>query len=356
MLARLGIDTSGERFDGIDLSPWIADPLLPPPDRALALEAWYVWLQYGFAPLEGCTQGPLKYLRSCRDELFDRSADPREQHDLFTPDDPRVTGLRRRLAALQAAGALHARENPALSEADRTALGSLGYAQGGGNAEAPAGDWSELADPYAKLPVYAGFDAVSMLLEKADYTGAIAKLRELVLLEPGSALFHEQLGMMLINVGAEDAAEAEKELEKTLALDPRRARVWFALARCVVARRDAARRELRAARERGDKTEQRRFGKAERELATRTEQLLRECLRLEPTYPDGLMFLGQFLAEEGDRAAAQKDPARARSCYAQVQELLARLAVTLERDDPDQKELATIQARCEARIAALGQE
>ena len=356
LLARLGIDAGADHFDGIDLAPWIADPTREPPDRVLKLESWYVWLNYGFAPFEGCTHGPLKYLRSQHEELFDRTLDPRETKNLFAPDEPRANALRRALGALESSRAGLDRENAALSDADRRALVALGYAGGGGNADAPGGDWSALPDPYQKLAAYAGFDAVATAIERGDLKGAVAQLERLVEENPDSALFHEQLGMMRINLGPEQAPAAAAELKKALALDPRRARVWFALVRCGLAERDTLRATLKTARQAGakaDKDELKRLVAEERRLAATMEQQLRECLRLEPTYPDALFELGRQLAQEGDRAAQQKDLANARRRYEEVETTIATLLATLPADSPDRAELTAVRERCRARLAAL---
>jgi Flp pilus assembly protein TadD len=357
LLAQVGLDARAERFDGLDLSPWIADPTLAPPDRVLPLESWYVWLQYGFAPLEGCVAGPLEYVRSHGQELFERGGDALHRRNLFASDDPRSIAIARRLDAIDAAARAATSSRPALSDADHRALASLGYANGGSNADAPAVDWSALPDPYAKLAVYAGFSAASSAIEAGDYDGAIAKLRELAAAEPTSALFHEQLGMMLANVGRH-GDEAQKELKQTLALDPRRGRVWLALAHCVSLERDAIRAKLRDARAAAPKgaatsPEVRRLAASERDAAARVETDLRECLRLEPDSPDALVLLGRHLSDEGDRAAQQKDVERARRCYDEVVTLVDRLLAVLPNDAPERKDAAAVKARCVQRRAAL---
>ena len=354
LLARLGIDAAGERFDGIDLSPWIADPDRPHPDRVLALESWYVWLHYGWAPFEGCTSGPLKYVRSQREELFDRAADPSERTNLFAPDDPRALGLRGRLARLRAETAALSRESPGLSEADRGALRALGYATGGAGAELPLGDWSVLPDGYARLDVIRGFDEVAAAVEERAIGRAIELLRGLVAREPGSAIFHEQLGYLLVNVGGAGLAEAERELRRALELDPRCARAWFALARCALARRDAARLQARTARGKGDLPGARAAAKDEHEAAEEAGRSLRECLRLEPDYPEGLVELGKLLLEEAERAARQEQRERARALYAETEEIATRLLATVPEDAPEARDAESVRRLARARREALG--
>ncbi len=353
LLARLGVDARGEHFDGRDLSPWMADPTLAPPDRVVPIESWYVWLNYGFAPFEGCIAGPLKYLHSAREQLFDRATDPQEKKNLFASDDPRALGLARRLAAEQAAAHPLAHESPGLSDADRAALAALGYAQGGVNASRPGGDWSTLPDAYGKLAAFAGFDAVSTAIERGEYDHSIELLRTLTHDEPQSALFHEQLGMMLINLATANESEAAHELQRALELDPRRGRTWFALARCLDVERTQAKEQAKAARDRGEGKEGKRLAAAERALAARVEQAVRESLRQEPTYPDALLFLGQHLAEEADRAVRAKESARALELFAEVEAIVTRFLAVVPADAPEAKAAAIVRARAQAKRAEL---
>lgn len=333
LLARTGIasdlaaaDKSGAppACDGIDLTPWLEQHDAPSPDRVLALESWYVWLNFGFAPFEGCAAGPLKYVRSAREELFDRAADPGETDNLFTPGEPRATALRRRLDALHEQAQAASRVAPALSEADRAALAKLGYAQGGSNAGRPEVDWATLPDAYAKAEVLAAFDELSARVDAADWNGALAHLRTWTKREPQCVLFHEQLGMLLINLSPQNAAEAASELQKALELDPRRARVWFALARVFEAQAQEARGRKEAARAAQRGRDAKRAAEEEKALTSRSVDACRECLRLEANYPDALMFLCRQRMLEAEKAFATGDRPAARPIYEEVLALLER--------------------------------
>ncbi|MBL8840330.1 MAG: sulfatase-like hydrolase/transferase [Planctomycetes bacterium] len=353
LLARCGVDARGESHDGIDLSPWLVDPSLSAPDRVLPFESWYVWLNYGFAPFEGATNGTFKYVRSAREALHDRVADPLERTNLFTPDDPRAQGLRRRLAAAQQAAQPLARDNPALSEADRAALAALGYAQGGSTADLPEVDWSTLPDAHDKLDAIAGFDALSAALERADWEGALTLLRELVKREPASALFHEQLGMMLINLGPQNADESIAELQRTLELDPRRARVWFALARAFEAKAADARHRKDEARQRGKGREAKRAGDEERAFTAKSQHAARECLRLEGNYPDALMFLGRMVMLDAEKAYAAGDKEGSRPLYQEVVALVERFFASVGPESPDTAPAVAVREHAKKRLAEL---
>ncbi len=353
LLARAGIDASAESFDGLDLSPWLVQPEQPAPDRVLPFESWYVWLNFGFAPFEGATNGALKYVRSAREQLHDRVADPLEQNDLFSPDDARAIGLRRRLAAAQAAAQPLSRANPALSEADRAALAALGYAQGGTTAELPSVDWSTLPDAYTKQAAITGFDALSGALERSDWNGALALLRELVAREPTSAIFHEQLGMMLINLGPQNADDAIQQLQRAIELDPRRSRVWFALARAFEAKATAARVRKDDARQRSRGREAKQAGEEERAYLAKSQHAARESLRLEPNYPDALLFLGRMMMLDAEKAWAAGDRATARPLYAEVAALSDRFFVSVGGEGPDTVPAAAVRDHARKRLAEI---
>ena len=197
------------------------------------------------------------------------------------------------------------------------------------------------------------FDAVGSALDRGDAARAIALLRDLVRREPKSALFHEQLGFALVNGGAASLDEAEHELKLALALDPRRARVWSALGRCALARRDVASASAKQAREQRDLAAARASAQQEREQTAAAEQALRECLRLEPTYPEGLIELGKLLIDEGERALRLEQPARARELYAEVETIAGRLAAAVPADSREARDAAAARALAQQRLASL---
>lgn len=357
LLARAGV-TAGDaagvaKSDGLDLSPWLADRDHVPPDRVIAFESWYVWLNFGFAPFEGCAAGTLKYVRSAREELFDRASDPREEQNLFTAGEPRAAALRRRVEALQSEAEVAQRVVPALSEADRAALAALGYAQGGSNAGRPDVDWSTLPDAYSKSAVMAAFDLLSARIDAADWNGALALLREWVQREPRCVLFHEQLGMLLINLGPANAADAAAELQKTLELDPRRARAWFALSRACDAQASAAKARKGEARERGRGRDAKRAADEERALLEKSTRACRECLRLESNYPDALIFLGRMRMLEAERSFAAADRTAARPIYAEVTELVERFLASVGSETPDSVPAAAVRDLAKKRLAEI---
>ncbi|MBM4015735.1 MAG: sulfatase [Planctomycetes bacterium] len=360
LLARCGVTGGGAAgaaagsFDGLDLSPWLAEPGLAPPDRVLALESWYVWLNFGFAPFEGVAAGPLKYVRSAREELYDRNADPGETTNLFGSGEPRAQALRRRLEALQEAAQTGERVAPALSEADRAALAALGYAQGGSVADRPDVDWSTLPDAYDKTAVLAAFDELSTRIDAADWDGALKHLREWVVREPGCVLFREQLGMLLINLSPRNAAEAVTELQKTLELDPRRARVWFALARAFDAQAQDAKSRKEDARARQKGREAKRAAEEEKALLAKSAQACRECLRLEPTYPDALMFLCRARLLDAERAFATQEYAVAKPIYREVAELIERFFASVGTAGADDAAAGAVRELASRRLEEIG--
>ncbi|MBM4015732.1 MAG: sulfatase, partial [Planctomycetes bacterium] len=216
LLTTLGIDHGAETFDGIDLVPWLADPGLAPPERALQIETLYAWLNFGWAPQFGCCQGPLKYLRSTREELYDRAADPTESVNLFVPGEARAQGLARRVADHLAQARPLARATATLSEAEKRQLEALGYATGGGTGVELPDDWTQLPDPYLKIAAYEQMNAALAAAAQQGVEATLVALRAAIAADPASAPLHEQLGLFALAGGPTHVAEAAGAFDAAL--------------------------------------------------------------------------------------------------------------------------------------------
>jgi len=123
LLAMLGIDGPAN-LDGITLtSP-------PDPDRPIYAETVYGLVAYGFAPLAAVYQGDLKYVHGPSPELYDRSTDPLEHHNLYAEVPEQAEAL---LAALHRElgpdldAALSPQLNRSVSAEGTERLRALGY-------------------------------------------------------------------------------------------------------------------------------------------------------------------------------------------------------------------------------------
>jgi arylsulfatase A-like enzyme/Tfp pilus assembly protein PilF len=354
VLALLAVDVAGERFDGLDLGPWMREPSLAPPDRDLMLETLFAWTNFAWAPSFGCTHGPVKYVHSAREELFDRATDPEEKRNLFTPGEPRAAALSRRVDAHLATPSLgHA--SVGLNETDRARLQALGYAGGGSSTELPQG-WASLPDPRDRIPWMEKFNEVMSAVAAQKPDEAVAKLRELIAEEPRSASMREQLGLMLLNMSLERSDEALKELEAAVQIDPRRSRAWYGIGHChelAAGREHAAAKALRDQRVAKDSPELRQHVQGEVAELDQAEQALRQALACEPDHPESLTLLGKILSERADRALRRGDRTEATALYRELRGLLERTTAVLPRVTSEWAEAATALERVKTRLAEL---
>jgi arylsulfatase A-like enzyme/tetratricopeptide (TPR) repeat protein len=110
---------------------------------------------FGCGPLHGVVEGPWKYIRAPRQELYDLARDPGELNNVFEGEPQVAQRLRGRLEQMllemESAGSNRGR-SPVDPEAARK-LQSLGYV-GGGVAPPPAAFDPNLEDPKEFLPTY----------------------------------------------------------------------------------------------------------------------------------------------------------------------------------------------------------
>jgi arylsulfatase A-like enzyme len=111
----------------VDVAPFLLEGgkggLSAPARKPLYFESYYGNLHFGWAPLRGIRDGPVKLIFAPRSELFDLDSDPRERRDLSLE---RKDVARRLYAELQRIG----EKTPAagsVDSADLERLASLGY-------------------------------------------------------------------------------------------------------------------------------------------------------------------------------------------------------------------------------------
>ncbi|MGH9335916.1 MAG: sulfatase-like hydrolase/transferase, partial [Vicinamibacteria bacterium] len=134
LLATAGIAAEGES-------------LFHPRRRALYFESYYGNLHFGWAPLLGVREGPMKLVFAPRSELFDLASDPKEKNDL---SQARKDEARRLFAELQKIGEEGAKAPRDPTAGDLEKLASLGYV--GARSRASTG-----ADPKDEIAKYSDF-------------------------------------------------------------------------------------------------------------------------------------------------------------------------------------------------------
>jgi arylsulfatase A-like enzyme/Tfp pilus assembly protein PilF len=158
----------------VDVAPFLLEASFPAPERkAIYFESYYGNLHFGWAPLRGIREGPMKLIFAPRSELYDLDSDPREARDL---SQERKDVSRRLFAELQKIGERKPASAAALRPGDLERLASLGYV--GSASSKSAG-----ADPKDQIARFSDFgrklrDAITRF-ERGDFRSAQPLFEEL---------------------------------------------------------------------------------------------------------------------------------------------------------------------------------
>lgn len=195
------------------------------PETTIYLESDYCALNFGWSTLRGIVQGKWKYIQAPKPELYDLESDPEEVSNLAATEPEVVAALERRLVALRAAMQSHATQVLAPNAERSKALAQLGYAQGLGGADL---DTAEGLNPIEYIEVLELYHEAVGFGHKGQAQRMIAPLEEVVASCPNSAGFRAMLGESYVRNGR--FADAQRELERALELNPRYEPAYFYLA------------------------------------------------------------------------------------------------------------------------------
>jgi arylsulfatase A-like enzyme/Tfp pilus assembly protein PilF len=134
-----------------------------------------------WAPLHGVLRGALKYIDLPIPELYDLSADPREERNLAASRPELRDEMRARLQELRAAERPVQREQETAETRQR--LAALGYVSAAGPAPAMS-EYTEDDDPKRLMALDAELQGVGERLRAGDRSGALALCREIVRRRP----------------------------------------------------------------------------------------------------------------------------------------------------------------------------
>jgi len=199
----------------------------PPADRALFAETRYGLAAYGLAPLRAVYQSGLKYVDGPSPELYDRTRDPLEAHNLYSPDSEPAARLRAMLEARPEPDLLSTAESSREVPPDeRAKLQALGYVTGDAVGNLAR---ERRLDPVKMLPVLneltllvtaRGNDEsfLARLRYWLGYVSAppttkqrIARLEEIAAEHPEFIAAHKFLAIAYEQIGEHAKAKAEKE-------------------------------------------------------------------------------------------------------------------------------------------------
>jgi len=159
--------------------------------RSVYGESVYAFDGFGWAPLRSLREGAYKYIDAPVPELYNLSADPHEQSNLYAKEAARARTLRSDLRKLLAAHAAKQPASPAsISPRTRALLASLGYLSGG--ARKGAGD--AMPDPKERLPEYRLYERGQALLYDRRLEEAAATFRQILVRDPKNTLARRDLG------------------------------------------------------------------------------------------------------------------------------------------------------------------
>jgi choline-sulfatase len=182
------------------------------PARSVYSEALYARYHFGWSPITALTDERYRYIRSAREELYDLTADRREQHDLAAePIDAHRT-LRTALNQLTGPAPVTPPTDVAADVRDR--LEAIGFVEVSTTNRA-------LPDPKEKLDIVERYRTAIQAASERRWMDAISSLQQILRTEPEVADVWRQLGDFAARVDRFDvAAEAFRRYSELKPEDP----------------------------------------------------------------------------------------------------------------------------------------
>lgn len=232
---------------GVDLSKAMAGTV-EAPLRSPYSESMHPELEFGMVPLHGLRSDQWTYIRAPRPELYDRSKDPGETHNLLQDADAASDSSRAQALALEKALTEVFEDSKrfamtsdvrAIDHETTKMLQALGYMD---VSDAPAG--AEGMDPKDGIQLFNAMDEARQLALGSNYQAAKEVLLRLLESAPSNASARNLLAMCELYLGNMDAVE--KLYLQSLAHEPRQPEVLTQLGRLRMAEGnlDAARARL----------------------------------------------------------------------------------------------------------------
>jgi arylsulfatase A-like enzyme len=154
-------------------------------------ETLYAHDGFGWAPLRSLREGAYKYIDAPHPELYNLTADPREQVNLYSKDAARAQALKSDLRKLALSHAAKQPASPAsISPRTRALLASLGYLSGG--THGPAG--GAMPDPKDRLAEYRLYEKAQGFLYDRRLEEAASTFRQILARDPKNTLARRDLG------------------------------------------------------------------------------------------------------------------------------------------------------------------
>jgi choline-sulfatase len=214
------------------------------PEVGVYSESLYARYHFGWSELQALTDARFRYIRAPRPELYDLTADRREQQNIAADRAQAAQAMRAALERIASGAKLDAPS--AITAAEREQFQALGYV---GMQADPGADLAgeKLPDPKDKVGVLEEYRKAVTLAARRDYEGAITGLRRILRDDPDMADVWQQVGNLLTRVDRPE--EALVAYKRFVALKPKQSSGLVAVAATLLRLRrlDEARQHARLA-------------------------------------------------------------------------------------------------------------
>jgi arylsulfatase A-like enzyme/Flp pilus assembly protein TadD len=186
------------------VSPGVKTPDKPSeasPDRPAYAESDYPHRTFGWSPLRSLRAGKYLFIQAPRNELYDQSADPKEEHNLAPASSAVTSTLGSQLDAFRhntstTKEAPKVVPDPGLQER----LNALGYVATDSSSSSMPGIKDTGADPKDKVQVVNLLHRAEMAKEDMRFAEAVPLLEQVIALEPDLPITYLQLGTALTSL------------------------------------------------------------------------------------------------------------------------------------------------------------
>ena len=320
------------------------------PQRPQYSESMLSELGFGMAPLHALRDGDYTYVRAPRPELYDRSSDPGELHDVIEAQPDVAKKLSDALDALihdSEARGFHAPAHP-IDQQTEEALRALGYV-----GDATTRKEVAALDPKDGIRIYEGLHHARQLVRIGRYADAGDALKKLLAQNPRNVSALNVLA--LSEARLQHDAEAERIYTKSLAVDANQPRVQLALASMSLQRNqlDVAASRARAALDSSpgfvEALVMLGFIELQRGNKSEADAYYARALRADPKFPRALHAYADMYFRQKDYAHALEYYRKALERFPKNFEALIQAGVSARRTGDMQGALSTYQRAAELR-------
>jgi choline-sulfatase len=211
VLALTGIDGPGN-VQGRSLLPAMFHPRTDATTYAYG-ESMTPSLQFGWSSLQSLRSSRYKLIKAPRPELYDLTADPAEETNVYERQPTVARDLMQRLDRLveETSRGAPAPETANLDKETLERLSALGYIGGAVTPKTPVASQT-LADPKDKLGIFAAVQQAGELIIKDDYAAAAHALESALREEPRMSQALLMLGTAYSELGRRKEAKAQFDL------------------------------------------------------------------------------------------------------------------------------------------------